>query len=173
MTLRGITLGNLVDYARKTGDFEAAQRYAAQALEFAQTAGYRALASGLKLDLVHFALERGDLMTARAELAVAMTIAMAIGRPTLQVAGIAWFAEILAAQGEPECACRVLNFAIEHPSTHAPAKAEYCARLEQWKCASPASAAPAGLGFDELVQRIAAEAEIDHTPLVAALRVAA
>jgi tetratricopeptide (TPR) repeat protein len=173
VTLRGITLGGLVDYARKTGDFDAAERYAVQALEFAQTAGYRALAAGLKFDFVHFALERRDLKTARAEIAAALTIATAIGRPTLQVAGVAWFAEILAAQGELDCACQVLKFAIDHPSTHAPAQAEYRARLAQWNCASPTSFPPDVLAFDELVHRIAAEADIDHAPLVATLRGAA
>jgi hypothetical protein len=67
----------------------------------------------------------------------------------------------------------VLKFAIDHPSTHAPAQAEYRARLAQWNCASPTSFPPDVLAFDELVHRIAAEADIDHAPLVATLRGAA
>jgi hypothetical protein len=169
VTLRGISLGNLVDHARKTGDFEAAQRYAVLALEVAETAGYRALASGLKLDLVHIALERGDLEGARTALSEGMKIAIAIGRPTLQVGGVAWFAELLAAQGEVDCACRVLPFASNHPSTNAPEKEEYRARLVQWG-ARDENDLPNELDFDDLVHRIASEAEVDYAPLIGALR---
>lgn len=167
VTLRASVLGALVDHARKSGDFAAAERYAQRALELAQAHGYRALTTGLKFDLVHIALHRGDLAAARTALGEGMRLAIAIARPTLQVMGVAWCAQILAAQGERECAAAVLRAAIAHPLAPPAEREGHKGLLVSWQVAESATAAVPG--FEGLVQRIAAEAEVAFAPLLAAL----
>ena len=170
VTLRIGLLGAMVDQARKTGDFDAAERHATRTLALAEAAGYRALMSGLKFDFVHIALHRGDFAAARRALGEGVQIAIAIGRPALQLTALTWSAEILAAQGEVACACKVMALVMAHPLTNAADRKSQGERLAQWH--DPASPPPdaSRLDFDSLVHRVAAEAEVAYAPLIAALK---
>ncbi len=170
VSTRGFIFANLAEVARKTGRPDSAEDYSRRALEVVQTTGNRGVASWLKQQLVLLALQRGDLTAARSELAAALGIATAIGVPALQLQGVMCFAEVLAAQGEPECARLVLTFAAAHPSTRAPDRDEFRARLAQWGAAPSAAPAWPGLELDELVHRIVVESSIAHAPLIATLR---
>jgi ATP/maltotriose-dependent transcriptional regulator MalT len=116
---RGLILAKLIELGVRSGDYDLAQRHAASALESAQASGNRYLMSFVKLQLARFALRQGDLARSRAELAAALDIAIAIGQPVMQLEGVGFFAELLAAQGEPQCASLVSDFAAD--AAHAPA----------------------------------------------------
>ncbi|WP_372528470.1 hypothetical protein, partial [Piscinibacter sp.] len=89
VSTRGLILANLTELALKTGDADAAQTHARRALEVAALTGNRAIESWLKLQFVRIALRHGDLSAARTDLRASLEIAMAIGRPSLQLAGVA------------------------------------------------------------------------------------
>lgn len=170
VSTRGLILANLTEFAIKTGDHHLAEAYAKRALEVAEATGNRAVACFLKLQFVHLAVQRGDLTAARSDLGSSLEIAVAIGRPYLMLAGLACFAEILAAQGEMECARLVLAFAADHPSMTAQGRDEMRARLAQWRPAASAKSPLPELELDELVHRIVVENNIAHAPLIATLR---
>ena len=170
VSTRGLILANLAEFAMKTGDNHSAETYAKRALEVAEATGNRAIACFLKLQFVHLALQRGDLTAARSDLGSSLGIAIAIGRPYLLLAGVSSFAEILAAQGEMECARLALAFAADHPSMTAQGRDEMRARLAQWQSAASAESPWPALELDELVHRIVVESNIAHAPLIAALR---
>ena len=106
---------NLANIAMMRGAPELAMRHARQALEMAEQTGQRANAVEARHALGWAALRQGDLATARSELVAATTVAIALGRPELLVHGVRLFAELLAAQGTPEVAARVMSFALRHP----------------------------------------------------------
>lgn len=168
LTLRTTTLGILVELERKVGNFEAAERHAVRGLELARANGYRVMIVALLFDLGHIALHRGDPRAACASLAEGLHLAIAIARPTWQVAGVALCAQILAAQGEHACAAAVMRAAVEHPLALPSEREDHLVLLASWGAsgAVPASTPP----FDELVQCIAAEADLGLASLVAALR---
>lgn len=170
VSTRGLLLANLTEVALKTGDPETAEVSARRALDIAESAGNRAVASWLKLQFVRLALRRGDLTAARSALAESMETSIAVGRRSLQLSGVMCFAEILAAQGEPECACRVLAFAADHPATSAPERDEIRAQLAQWRPEPRAKLAWPRLELDELIHRIVVESQLAHAPLIDALR---
>jgi predicted ATPase/DNA-binding SARP family transcriptional activator/Tfp pilus assembly protein PilF len=89
VSTRGLILANLTELALKTGDADAAQTHARRALEVAALTGNRAIESWLKLQFVRIALRHGDLSAARTDLRASLEIAMTIGRPSLQLAGVA------------------------------------------------------------------------------------
>ncbi|HEU0204687.1 MAG TPA: tetratricopeptide repeat protein, partial [Burkholderiaceae bacterium] len=167
---RGLILANLTELSAKTHDDAAAQTYAGRALEIARSAAHRDLIAWLQLQLTGLAVRRGDLAAARSHLAAALHAATAIGRPALQLAGVACFAELLAAQGEAECARRVLAFAADQPSASPQQREELRARLAEHR--QPVEPQPAwpGLQLDDLVNRLLAETDIAHAPLIALLR---
>lgn len=167
---QGVLLANLTEVAAKSNDLELAGSYAERALEIAQAAGNRGLVCWLKLQLVRIALRRGDLGTARAELAAAMAVALAIAQPALQLAGVICLAQILHAQGEPECAQYVMGSAAGHPATAAPAREEIRAQLMQWGLAADPPLKGARLELGEITQRIVAEGPLAYGPLIATLR---
>ena len=167
---RTIILANLAELAMNTNDDAAAQTYGRRALEVAQSAGNRDLACVLKLHFVQLALRRGDLIAARSELVGSLQTAIAIGSRSRQLAAVARFADVLAAQGESECARHVLAFAAAHPSTNAPERDAIRAKLEQWHPAADLESRWPGIDLDELVHRIVLEGDIAHAPLIAALR---
>jgi predicted ATPase/DNA-binding SARP family transcriptional activator len=171
VSTRALILTNLSDLALRGGDVEAAESHARQALEIAEAAANRALASWLKLQAARIALQRRDLEAARADLAQALELALAIGRPALKFSGVSLFAEVLAAQGESDCARRVLAFAADHPAIGATERDQVRVRLA--KLPSDAAHAWPGLELDELVHRIVVERNVSYGPLVAALRRAA
>jgi predicted ATPase/DNA-binding SARP family transcriptional activator/Tfp pilus assembly protein PilF len=166
VSTRGLILANLTELAMKTHDHDVAQAHATRALEVAQAAGNRAVASWLRLQFARLAMHRGDFARARAELAAAVEIAIAIGRPSLQLGGIVCFGDLLDAQGEPQCASRILAFAAEHPSTAAAERDKIRARLAQRPTPGPCL----GIELDELLHRIVVEADADHASLIRALR---
>jgi tetratricopeptide (TPR) repeat protein len=170
VSTRGLILANLAEVAEQTNDHDSAETYAKRALEVAEAGGNRALVGWLKLLFVRLALRHGDFSAARSALAAALGIAISVGRPTLQLAGVACLAEVLEAQGEPDCARQILAFAADHPSTIAAQRADLQARLAQWGPATNTEPSWPGLELDELVHRIVVESSIAHAPLIATLR---
>jgi predicted ATPase/DNA-binding SARP family transcriptional activator/Tfp pilus assembly protein PilF len=168
-TTRGFVLTNLAGVEMKLGRLEAAEGYAKRALEHAQGIANRFVVSFLKLQFTRFALARGELEVARAELAAGMELAIAIGRPTLLIEGILCFGEILARQGEVACAHSVLDFALAHPITGAVERDELVRAAARLPAADRRLPWP-GLSLDELAHRIVAERDVAYAPLVAALR---
>jgi tetratricopeptide (TPR) repeat protein len=169
VSTRGLILANLAEFAVKTGDDDMAGTYGGRALDVAETTGNRALVCWLKLLFAQVALRRSDLAAVRAELAAALEIAIVIGRPALLVSGVTCFADLLAAQGETDCARRTLTLAADHPSTSDAQRAENRARLAQLPPATGTDSTT-GIAFDELVHRIVVERDIAHAPLIAVLR---
>jgi len=115
-------------------------------------------------------LRRGDWPAARSELAASLSMAISLGRPSLKLAGVTCFAELLQAQGEPDCARGILGFAADHPSASGAQRAEIGAQLAHWAHAAKAEPSWPGLELDELVHRIVVESNVAHAPLIAALR---
>ena len=107
---------------------------------------------------------------ARRALAEGLDAAIALGLPWLKAAALLAFAEHLEAQAEAGCASRVLAFAAEQPSTSALDRDRFRAHLERPGAPASANAAWPGIGFDELLHRIVAEAELAHAPMIALLR---
>ncbi len=167
---RALILANLTEVALLEGDTEAAGHHARRALEALAGTGNRALVAWLKLQTAGIALRLGDLPAARIDLADSLELAIAMDRPSLQFSGVACFAEILAAQGEPDCARRVLAFAAGHPAISVPDREAALARLAHLP--APAHVEPAwpGLELDELVHRIVVERPVAHAPLLALMR---
>jgi len=169
VSTRGLIFANLTEVAINTNNPDLAETYAQRALDIAEAAKNRSVASWLKLQFVRFALRRNDLTAARSELAASLGISIAVGRQSLQLAGVMSFAEILAAQGESECARLILAFAAGHPSIGAPERDAIHARLVQWSPAAGAESSWPVLQLDELVHRIVVESNIAHAPLIATL----
>ena len=167
---RALILANLAEIALAEGGLQAAEEFGARALEAARIAGNRALASYLELHFVRVALERNDLAQARRHLGAALSIAATTQRQPLFLAALVYFGDVLAAQGERQCARLVWTFAVAHPSVSVPEREEIRARLAKWP--APAGAEPPwpGLELEEVVHRIVAEAGVAHAPLIAQLR---
>jgi ATP/maltotriose-dependent transcriptional regulator MalT len=142
--VRSLVLTNLMELALKAGDLESAQAHAPGALESAAAAGNRAVESWVRTMLARIALLRGELAAARADLRAALEVALAIGRPSLLSECVSTFADLLAAQGEPDCARRVRDLAAGHPAT--------------------------GPEMSELANRIVVETPVSHAPLIASMR---
>ena len=167
---RGLILANLTELALNTDDAVAAHGYAQSALAIARHIGSRTIESWLALQLARIALRGNDLGGARSHLRTSLEGAIAIGRRSLQLAGVAGFAEILAAQGELECASRVLSFAAEHPEMTPQGRDGVLPKLTQWASAGPATTGWSGPGLDDLIRRIVDESDMAHRTLIALLR---
>lgn len=165
---RALLLANKAELAVKTGD-SSADIHTTRALEIAEATGNRASACALKLMFARLALRRGDYPAARSEIAESLSIALAIGRSSFVLLGVSCFAEVLAAQGESECARVVLTFAKDHPSTGAPLRDEIRTQLAQWRETASSELPWPGLELDELAHRIVIESSIAHAPLITAL----
>jgi predicted ATPase/DNA-binding SARP family transcriptional activator/Tfp pilus assembly protein PilF len=170
VSTRALILANLAELAMKTDDAVSARDFASRALDIARAAGNRSVASAMELQLAHLALRRGDLPAARSALVSSLVVAIGIGRPSLQLEGVACFAELLAAQGEPDCARLVLAFAADHASLSASERKLLRTRLAQWPPSADGASAWPGVGLDDLLHRIVVEADIAHAPLIAVLR---
>jgi len=136
----------------------------------ARACGQRALESWLRCRTAELALRRGDLGSARAELAAALEIAVAIGRPSLHFSGLSCFAEVLAAQGETGCARRVLAFSAAHPTISALDRDRILEQMERLHAPADEEREWPGLAIDELLLRIVVERDVAHAPLIALLR---
>jgi predicted ATPase/DNA-binding SARP family transcriptional activator len=165
---QALVVANLAELALLAGDLDAAERDARGALKLAEASGQLGIVSALRIKTCGLALRRGDPEGARAELAAAMQLAIAIGRPSLQFEGVVAFADILLAQGETEAAARVLAFLAGNAQAGAPERDLARGRL----AALPPGAGhhrPATIALAELANRIVAERDVGHRPLVAAL----
>ncbi len=167
---RGIILASLTRVAIRMNALDLADDYAKRAVEIARTVGDRGPESFVRTQRVGLALRRGDVEAARSELAASLAISLAVGSPSLQLAGIAAFAELLRAQGEPGCAFSILRFAAEQSPQGSPERAEMQALLEQWRDAGSAAPSWPGLGLEDLAHRVIAEAGVAFGPLIALLR---
>jgi len=168
LNTRAIILANLTGLAVTTGDFASAEDFAGRGLEIAQATSNRYLVAFLKLQLVRLAARRDNLGLARAELAAAVDIAIAIGRPALLLGAVSCLAEVLEAQGDADCAYRVLSFSADHPATNAPEREDLQRRMA--RLPSPTSAASPKIGLDDLVHRMVVERDLAYAPLIAFLR---
>ena len=167
---RALVLTNLTELVAKAGDHASAATYGRQALEIAQAIGNRNMLSWLKLQFVRSALAREDLDTARSELEASLTLALAIGRPSLLLAGILCFADVLAAQGQSACAHHVLTFASEHSSTNPSDREQIRARIAQLPRPESTDFEWPGFSMEELARFIVTESNAAYAPLIAALR---
>jgi len=165
----GLALANLTELALKSDDPAAALEHAEAARKLARHTGSRTIESWLDLQLARIALRRGDPAAARSHLRAALVIAVAIDRPSFVREGVAVFAEVLAAQGEPACARRVLDFAMADPSLTPHERNALRPNLDRWQ-ATPVAAPWRGPDRDALVGRIVAETDLAYAPLIALLR---
>jgi predicted ATPase/DNA-binding SARP family transcriptional activator/Tfp pilus assembly protein PilF len=165
---QALVVANLAELALLAGDLDAAEGHARRALEAAEASGQRAVVSALRIKTCEIALRRGDTEAARGELAAAMQLAIAIHRPALQFEGIVAFADILIAQKESAAAARVLAFLAGHAEASAPARDLARERLASLPPGT-GGGAPAAIALAELANRIVAERDVGHRPLVAAL----
>src|SRR5688500_5497118 len=165
---KALVLANLSEIAVKTGDLEEADAQGGRAIELARSAGNRGLSVHVELLVAIVAARRGNLDGARARLAAAVQDGIAVGRPSLLLTGVCAFAELLEAQGEPGCSRRVLEFAAAHPAIGATERDELRARLARG--AGQAARPWPGMELGELAQRIVAERDLAHAPLIAALQ---
>ena len=164
---RGYVLANLAEVAMKAGDLDASTGHALRAIEVAELTGHRVLVAWMKIHLARLAVRHHDLDTAHISLATGAEVTSSLAIPTMQVAALACFAELLFARGEAAGARSVLAFAVDHPITSEPDRVELRATLQAWGV-QPAAPWP-GLGLDELMHRIVVEAELAHAPLRALL----
>ncbi len=115
-------------------------------------------------------LRLGDLPTARGELAVGLTTAIAIGRRDQLVIGVRAFAEMLAAQGDVDVAAQTMAFALRQRTFEGEAYDDARRRMASWGRSSETPDDWNGPPLDELVHRIVAEAAQGYAPLIAAVR---
>ena len=170
---RTLVLANLAEVAVKSGEADAARGYAARALEHAEAANNRSVQAVMHQQLALIALMHDDVPAARTHLADALGLARVIGRPSLQLTGVACFAELLATQGETRAAARVLRFVGTQPALSAPDRDAVQRQLAALGEAVEKAGSWPGPGLDELVHRIVLESPIAHAPLIAALRAGA
>jgi predicted ATPase/DNA-binding SARP family transcriptional activator/Tfp pilus assembly protein PilF len=169
VTTKALVHANLCEIAVATGDLGEAQVQGGRAVELARAAGNRGLATHVEMMLAVVSAKRGELDAARTKLAAAMEAGIAIGRPSLLLTGAFAFAELLAAQGERACARHVLTFAAAHPAVSATERDYILERLSR----EPGSGAERpwpGMELLELAQRIVAERDLAHAPLISALK---
>lgn len=159
---------NLANVAMYSDAPELAVRHARQAIELSAQTGQRANTVEARQALTWAALRQGDLATARTELVASTTVAIAIGRTALIVQGVRLLAELLAAQGAPEVAARVMGFVLQQPDLIGAEREEAEAQMREWG-AEPTDAEWFGPPLDELAHRIVVEADLAYAPLIAAL----
>ena len=162
-------LSNLCEVEIHTGELDAAQAHAERAAEIAQTSGNRAVAAWMALQLARLALRRGDFDGAHRRLAEGLQASLTLGLPLIHGSALIAFAELLRAQDELGAADRVLGFAAEHPSMAGAMRDSLRAERRHWGLPEDSHLAWPGLGLDELLQRIVAEAPLAHAPLRALL----
>jgi tetratricopeptide (TPR) repeat protein len=161
---------NLANVAMYSGAPELAVSHARQALELSAQTGQRANAVDARHALVWAALRQDDLATARSELVAATKVTIAIGRPALLVQGLCLFAELLAAQGAPDVAARVIGLALQRPELVGAEREEAAQQMHGWGAPSLTTDGWTGPPLDELAHRIVAEASQAYAPLINELR---
>jgi len=161
---------NLASVATFKNDTELALQHGLKALELAVQTGRRGNEVDARHAIAWAALHRKDLPTARSELARALTVSLAIGRPELVALGVRLFADIVAALGHREVGARVLRFLLRQPDLAATERVEAERQLAAWNAETRADEDWAGPPLDELAHRIVAEADQSYAPLIAGLR---
>jgi predicted ATPase/DNA-binding SARP family transcriptional activator len=171
-TTRSMIENNLADVAMRVSDFDAARMHAQRALEVSASTGQRATAVEARQVLMRLALRSRDLAAARAELRALLEEALAIGRPAMLTHAAVRFAELLAAQGDADCAVQVIGFALQQPGLVGAEREEAEAQQKRWRDDLGASVAPDWTGppMAELAQRIVVETPDAHAGLIATLR---
>lgn len=163
-------LGNLCDIDLRFGRLEAGQAHGEQLASLARASGQRAVALVAVAHLARMAARRGDLAAARAAAAETAQAAIALGTPVAWGNALLVLAELLLAQGETAAADRVLGFAVEHPAMSPGLRDQLIIERRHAGFAEQCTLAWPGLDMAELLQRTAAEAPLDHGPLIAQLR---
>lgn len=171
LSTRGMLLANMTELAMKRNDLATAAGYVARALDVVLATGNRSVECWLRLQQMQLAVKRDDLASARESLQAALVLAMDIGRPYLQLAGLSCFGELLAAQGEKASAARVMHFVAAQPAM-ARGRHELHTRIAEWGHAADAIAPWSGPDLSTLVHRVVLETPIAHRPLIAELRAA-
>jgi predicted ATPase/DNA-binding SARP family transcriptional activator len=171
-TTRCMIENNLADLAMRGADWATARGHAERALELSATTGQRAVVVEARQVLMRLALKDGDLAGARAELRALLEEALAIGRTVSLTHAVARFAELLAAQGAADCACRVMGFALQQPGLVGTERDEAAEQLAHWRreAGTITDAEWTGPSLVELAQRIVVETPHAHAPLIAMLR---
>lgn len=166
---RAFVCGNLAVCDRALGDLPAADAHIDEAMTAAAAAGNRSVICWLHYQRSSLAVSRGDLALARDELATMAAMAVALASPNLTIGAVELMAEVLVAQEQGDCARQLLRFAIEHPATDRAQADELGAKLAALPATDSERPWP-GMELAELAQRISAERDVAHAPLVAALR---
>jgi hypothetical protein len=167
---RAYLMANLAEIALALQDHAGAEVHAGKGLAIAEATGNRAVSCWSRLLIARLAARRRDLATARAELASALSIASAIRIPGLLHSGAVALTDILEAQGEPECARRVLAFLVALPDVQSRLRDVLQDRLDAWQPVAPGPTPWPPLTLDELLHRGAVEAPLAHRPLIAMVR---
>lgn len=169
-TTRSLIENNLADLAWRLGDAPGVERHAREALALTREAGQRGTEALTHHNLMRAALMRGALAEARDALCAGQRLALEIGQPALLAAGAYLFAELLAAQGEPELAGRMLSWAMRLPSMSEDDRRTARIHLQRWGQAESAPPDGPGLPLASLAQRIATEGGDGHAALIRTLR---
>ena len=161
---------NLANVALACGNNSQASDHARAAHKLAERTGQRSVAAEASYILAAAALRLGDLPTARRELAVGLTTAIAIDRRDQLAVGVRAFAEVLAAQGDVDVAARTMAFALRQHRFEGEAYADARRRMASWGRSSEETDDWIGPPLDELAYRIVTEAAQGYAPLIASLR---
>jgi pimeloyl-ACP methyl ester carboxylesterase len=152
------------------GRLDAAAAHGARAIELGRAAGYRSLVATVELLLSRSAFLQATVDLAKARLVEGMKLANEIGRHALQVFGVACFADLLVARGEDAVGRRVFAFVGDQPDLSKVERERVEARLADLPAPGEADAGAPTIALAELARRIVVEADLDHAPLIAALR---
>ncbi|MGH6612077.1 MAG: tetratricopeptide repeat protein, partial [Burkholderiaceae bacterium] len=167
---RGSLLLNLAEVALKSNNLEAAQDYGQRALEVAEVSGYRALVCWTKLLLTRLALRQAETAAARRELASAVELAISLGRPSLQIASISCFADLLEHHGDAQSARYVLSLAAHYPAIRPADRDEVLRQLSRLPPGADPTPASPKITLDELLHRVVVETDVGYSSLTAYLR---
>lgn len=170
VSARGLVLANLAEVALRAADLDRADAYSLRALDVAAATGHRAVTAWVNTKRARIATRRGDLDGARRALAEGLALAISLGVASVKFDALLGFVELLAAQGETACAERVAAFATEQPAATAAIRDQFRQRLDPRPDSLRTHAGWPGIDFDDLLNRIVAEAPLAHAPLTAALR---
>ena len=163
---RGYVLANLADVCAELGDDGAVRNYSRLGIAAAQSMAQPSVESWLRLVQVRHFARTHDLAGARDELSQAVELLSRTARPSTLLDAVLCFGEVLAAQGEPAAAARVLQWV----QSHDPAYVHEIERvLAHWRLAAQDGPLPP-ITVTEMTQRIVAEKPVGHAPLLAALR---
>jgi predicted ATPase/DNA-binding SARP family transcriptional activator len=166
----GFILTNLSELAMRSGNLDGAAAYAERAIQVSTATGNRAVSAWAKIKAARVSTRRAELGRARATLAEAVATVVAIGVPSLKIDGLAMLAELLAAQGEPDSARAVLDFAVNHPVATPAARKEALVHVGGVSANEGKAPSWPGLELDDVLQRVVAEQNVAYAPLIAALR---